>query len=70
MAGWISCFRTGGRFRAEGRNPGPVAECDMHNADLFARLIREGDLGFCEAYHGRMVVDARSAGLHGPGAFR
>ncbi|MFC7704125.1 class I SAM-dependent methyltransferase [Plastorhodobacter daqingensis] len=37
-------------FRAEGRNPGPVAEIEIHNPDLFARLIREGDLGFCEAY--------------------
>jgi len=37
-------------FRAEGRGPGPVAEMDVHNPDLFARLIREGDLGFCDAY--------------------
>jgi len=40
----------GRRFRVEGRNPGPVAELDIHDNDLFARLIREGDLGFCEAY--------------------
>jgi cyclopropane-fatty-acyl-phospholipid synthase len=40
----------GRRFRAEGRAPGYVAELQIHNADLFARLIREGDLGFCEAY--------------------
>ncbi len=40
----------GRRFRAEGRNPGPVAELDIHNPDIFARLIRDGDLGFCEAY--------------------
>ncbi|WP_375257638.1 class I SAM-dependent methyltransferase [Citreimonas sp.] len=40
----------GRRFRAEGKNPGPVAEIHIHNPDLFARLIREGDLGFCEAY--------------------
>lgn len=40
----------GRRFRAEGQNPGPVAELDIHNVDLFARLIREGDLGFCDAY--------------------
>ena len=40
----------GRRFRAEGKNPGPVAELDIHNVDLFARLIREGDLGFCDAY--------------------
>jgi len=37
-------------FRAEGREPGPVAEMHVHNPDLFARLIREGDLGFCDAY--------------------
>jgi cyclopropane-fatty-acyl-phospholipid synthase len=37
-------------FRAEGRKPGPVAELRIHNSDLFARLIREGDLGFCDAY--------------------
>ena len=37
-------------FRAEGPNPGPVAELHVHNADVFARLIREGDLGFCDAY--------------------
>ena len=30
--------------------PGPVAEMHIHNPDLFARLIREGDLGFCDAY--------------------
>ncbi|MBL3570403.1 class I SAM-dependent methyltransferase [Rhodovulum sp. BSW8] len=40
----------GRRFRAEGRAPGPVAELDIHDPDVFARLIREGDLGFCEAY--------------------
>ena len=37
-------------FRAEGKAPGYVAEVDIHNADLFARLLREGDLGFSEAY--------------------
>ena len=40
----------GRTFRAEGANPGPVAELRIHNNDLFARLIREGDLGFCDAY--------------------
>ncbi|KIN72512.1 SAM-dependent methyltransferase [Sulfitobacter guttiformis] len=40
----------GRHFRAEGPNPGPVAELHVHNKDLFARLIREGDLGFCDAY--------------------
>lgn len=37
-------------FRAEGANPGHVAELHVHSTDLFARLIREGDLGFCDAY--------------------
>jgi cyclopropane-fatty-acyl-phospholipid synthase len=37
-------------FRVEGPNPGPVAELHIHNPDVFARLIREGDLGFSEAY--------------------
>jgi cyclopropane-fatty-acyl-phospholipid synthase len=40
----------GRRFRAEGRAPGPVAELDIHDPEIFARLIREGDLGFCEGY--------------------
>ncbi len=40
----------GRRFRAEGKNPGPVAELHVHDPDIFARLIREGDLGFSEAY--------------------
>ena len=37
-------------FRAEGKNPGPVAELHIHNPDCFGRLIREGDLGFTDAY--------------------
>ncbi|WP_340302016.1 cyclopropane-fatty-acyl-phospholipid synthase family protein [Roseobacter sp. HKCCD7870] len=37
-------------FRAEGAGQGPVAAIHIHNVDVFARLIREGDLGFCEAY--------------------
>ncbi len=40
----------GRHFRAEGPDPGFVAELHVHNDDLFARTIREGDLGFCEAY--------------------
>ncbi|MFG5382070.1 class I SAM-dependent methyltransferase [Yoonia sp. R2-816] len=40
----------GRHFRAEGPDPGFVAEVHVHNDDLFARTIREGDLGFCEAY--------------------
>ncbi|MCL4187438.1 MAG: cyclopropane-fatty-acyl-phospholipid synthase family protein [Rhodobacteraceae bacterium] len=40
----------GRRFRAEGREPGPAAELAVVNPDLFGRLLREGDLGFLEAY--------------------
>lgn len=40
----------GRRFRVEGPLPGPAAEVRVIGADVFARLIREGDLGFCEAY--------------------
>lgn len=40
----------GRRFRAQGAGPGPVAEIVVHDDDIFARLIREGDLGFSEAY--------------------
>ena len=40
----------GRRFRAEGAGPGKVAEIVVHSDDVFARLIREGNLGFCEAY--------------------
>ncbi|MEM6888271.1 MAG: cyclopropane-fatty-acyl-phospholipid synthase family protein [Pseudomonadota bacterium] len=40
----------GRRFRATGKKPGAIAEMHIHNNDLFARLIREGDLGFCDAY--------------------
>ncbi len=38
------------QFRIEGPEPGFVAEVHVHNPDLFARTIREGDLGFSEAY--------------------
>lgn len=37
-------------FRAEGARPGPVAELHVKNPETFARLVREGDLGFCDAY--------------------
>ncbi len=40
----------GRTFRAEGSKPGPVAEVTIINPDVFARLVREGDLGFCDAY--------------------
>ena len=40
----------GRRFRVDGPDPGPGAELTIHNPDTFARLIREGDLGFSDAY--------------------
>ena len=40
----------GRQFRAEGAKPGPVAEVFINNPDVFARLVREGDLGFSDAY--------------------
>ena len=43
-------LRDGRVFRAEGKNPGPIAVLEINDDDIFARLIREGDLGFCEAY--------------------
>ncbi|WP_373352747.1 class I SAM-dependent methyltransferase [Pseudoroseicyclus sp. CXY001] len=40
----------GREFLLEGAEPGREAEITIHNDELFARLLREGDLGFCEAY--------------------
>lgn len=40
----------GRHFRIEGRNPGFVGEVHVHNDDLFTRTVREGHMGFCEAY--------------------
>lgn len=40
----------GRTFRHDGANPGPTAELRIHDPGVFARLVREGDLGFCEAY--------------------
>ena len=37
-------------FRAKGSNPGPAADLHIHNPDCFSRLIREGELGFSDAY--------------------
>jgi cyclopropane-fatty-acyl-phospholipid synthase len=40
----------GRRFRLDGARPGPMAELVIHNNELFTRLIREGELGFCDSY--------------------
>ncbi len=37
-------------FSANGSKPGPVAILEVHNEDLFARLVRDGYVGFSEAY--------------------
>ncbi len=50
-AGRLDITLTDGRtFRVEGLKPGPVAEVEIHDPDVFARLIREGELGFSDAY--------------------
>jgi cyclopropane-fatty-acyl-phospholipid synthase len=40
----------GRTFRIDGAEPGPVAEVTVVNPDVFARMIRDGDLGFSETY--------------------
>lgn len=50
-AGRLDIMLPDGRtFRAEGARPGPVAVLQIHEPEVFARLVREGYLGFCEAY--------------------
>lgn len=49
--GQLDFVLTDGRvFRAKGLADGPHAVVVLKNDDVFARLIREGDLGFCEDY--------------------
>lgn len=46
-AGQLDISLPDGRiFRSKGEKPGPVARVDIHDPDVFARLIREGELGF------------------------
>jgi len=40
----------GGCFRAEGPTPGPMADMQVHNVDIFARIVRDGDIAFGEGY--------------------
>ena len=50
-AGAIDLALPDGRvFRAEGRQPGPAARIEIRHPGFFARIAREGELGFCEAY--------------------
>ncbi len=37
-------------FKATGDAPGPHAKIIVHDHDIFARMVREGYLGFCDAY--------------------
>lgn len=37
-------------FRADGAEPGPVGRADVKDLRLFARVMREGKLGFAESY--------------------
>lgn len=37
-------------FRHDGAGAGPTVELRIHDPAVFARLVREGDLGFCDAY--------------------
>ena len=43
-------FDDGRIFRAEGPGAGPVCEIRIHDNGIFERLLREGQLGFCDAY--------------------
>lgn len=50
-AGRLDIHLPDGRvFRVNGAGPGPAADLHIHNTDCFARLVREGDLGFSDAY--------------------
>ncbi len=40
----------GRRFRHQGPAAGPVAEINIHDPEVFARIVREGDVGFMEAF--------------------
>ncbi len=37
-------------FAVDGAAPGPTVRLDVINPDLFARVARDGEIGFCEAY--------------------
>ncbi|MCP5074327.1 MAG: class I SAM-dependent methyltransferase [Rhodobacteraceae bacterium] len=37
-------------FRAEGSEPGPVGRVDVVAPDVFARLVRDGDMGFSDSF--------------------
>jgi len=37
-------------FRAEGPKPGPLGSIDVIRPEVFTRLVRDGDMGFSDAY--------------------
>ena len=50
-AGRLDLVMSDGRiFRADSGTAGFEAEIRIHNNDVFARTIRDGDMGFCESY--------------------
>lgn len=51
QAGQLDFVLPDGRvFRASGKQTGTKAVLQVKNPETFVRLIREGDLGFCDAY--------------------
>ncbi|MEM8820134.1 MAG: cyclopropane-fatty-acyl-phospholipid synthase family protein [Pseudomonadota bacterium] len=40
----------GRMYPAEGSRPGPTAQIIVKDADFFARMVRQGEMGFCEMY--------------------
>ena len=49
--GQLDLILTDGRiFRITGEHPGPSGAIEVQNSGLFARLVRDGELGFAEAY--------------------
>ncbi|MEM7709389.1 MAG: cyclopropane-fatty-acyl-phospholipid synthase family protein, partial [Pseudomonadota bacterium] len=40
----------GRRFRHQGATPGPVVEITVHDDEVFGRMVRDGDVGFMEAF--------------------
>ena len=52
-------------FCADSKCPGPVCEIRMHDTGIFERLLREGQLGFCDALSGWPVEHAGFASFYG-----
>ena len=38
------------QLKADSKGAGPVCQIHMHDPGIFERLLREGQLGFCDAY--------------------